>query len=81
MKIKAASKYSFFNTTIDAYQDKFPYFASYIINDETGESIKLRYPIKMIKHRYVLIHAFSGDLANFLKGIRDIPGTETIIFI
>ena len=81
MKIQAVANNLFAHITIDSDEDKFLYFASSIIYDETGEFIELRELIKMKKHCDIWISSFPNGLGWLDQDFCDIHGTDTICFI
>ena len=61
-----------------AYNDL---FAGAIIDSKTGESLEYRDLIKRDKYREMYEKSFANELGRLAQGIRDIPGTNTIVFI
>ena len=56
-------------------------FASAVIDDETGKSLKFRHLIKLDKYRTIWMKSFANELGRLAQGIHDIEGTNTIDFI
>jgi len=56
-------------------------FAGAIIDEETGRSLEYRQLIQIEKYKKVWYKAYANELGRLTKGIRDIPGTDTIRFI
>ena len=57
------------------------YFAGAIIDEETGKAMEYRDLIKSEKTREIWTKSLANELGRLTKGIRDIPGTETMEFI
>ena len=56
-------------------------FAGAIIDSDTGKSLEYRDLIKHDKYRDIWEKSYANELGRLAQGIRDIPGTNTIIFI
>ena len=57
------------------------YFANEIIDEETGKLLEYRDLVKLEKYRDTWNTSLANELWRLVQGIRDVPGTNTILFI